>query len=374
MRVSRFDRYILSQLLILFSFFALVLVSIYWVNRAVRLFDELIADGQSAFVFLEFTALGLPNVIRRVLPMSVFAAAVYVTNRLSSESELTVMQATGFSPWRLARPVAYFGLVAGAMMAVMTHFLVPVSLTQLGEREHEISQNATSGLLTEGTFLHPTRGMTFYIRKITPEGELRDVFLSDRRQPDQVITYTASKAYLVGTDTGPKLVMVDGLSQYHDTLEDSLFTTHFEDFTYDIAALMSSSGSHSENLREISTRRLMFEPEAVAEITGDGLPFVLEELHDRFNQPLLIMVSALIGFSTLLVGGYSRFGVWKQIIVAFVLLVFVESVKNAGTDLARSDPALWPAVYLPSLTGAAIVLMLLWLAANPIRWRRKAAS
>ena len=53
-------------------------------------------------MFLEFTALALPNVIRLVLPLSAFAATIYVTNRLSAESELTVMQATGFGPggWR----------------------------------------------------------------------------------------------------------------------------------------------------------------------------------------------------------------------------------------------------------------------------------
>ena len=62
----------LSQLLMLFGFFALILVSVYWVNRAVLLFDQLIADGQSAWVFLEFTALTLPNVIRLVLPMAAF--------------------------------------------------------------------------------------------------------------------------------------------------------------------------------------------------------------------------------------------------------------------------------------------------------------
>ena len=35
--LTRFDRYILSQLMMLFGFFALVLVMVYWVNRAVVL-------------------------------------------------------------------------------------------------------------------------------------------------------------------------------------------------------------------------------------------------------------------------------------------------------------------------------------------------
>jgi len=102
--VARFDRYMLSQLVVMFGFFSLVLVLVYWINRAVVLFDRLIADGQSASVFLEFTALSLPGVIRIALPLSAFAAAVYVTNRMTTESELVVVQATGYSP--LCKPPA----------------------------------------------------------------------------------------------------------------------------------------------------------------------------------------------------------------------------------------------------------------------------
>jgi lipopolysaccharide export system permease protein len=46
--VARFDRYMLSQLMVSFGLFALVLVLVYWINRAVRLFDQIIASGESA--------------------------------------------------------------------------------------------------------------------------------------------------------------------------------------------------------------------------------------------------------------------------------------------------------------------------------------
>ncbi|MDO5606610.1 MAG: LptF/LptG family permease, partial [Paracoccus sp. (in: a-proteobacteria)] len=111
--MNRIDRYILKLMLILFGFFALVLVAVYWVNRAVSLFERLIADGQTALVVLEFTLLTLPLVISVVLPVAAFAATTYGTNRLSGESELVAMQAAGLSPWRLARPVLVFGLLVG---------------------------------------------------------------------------------------------------------------------------------------------------------------------------------------------------------------------------------------------------------------------
>lgn len=153
--VPRFDRYMLSQLMVLFGFFALVLVAVYWVNRAVVLFDRLIADGHSAGVFLEFTALSLPGVIALVLPMASFAAAVYVTNRLMGDSELTVVQATGYSPWRLARPVVLFGLIVAVMMSALTHVLVPASMAQLKEREVEISGSVAHGFCAKGPFCIP---------------------------------------------------------------------------------------------------------------------------------------------------------------------------------------------------------------------------
>ena len=211
--VSKFDRYLLSQLLALFGFFSLVLVAVYWVNRAVGLFDQLIGDGQSALVFLEFSLLTLPNVIRLVLPVSAFAACVYAINRLMQESELVVMQATGFSAFRLARPVLYFGLSVAMMHLVLTHVLVPMSQVRLADRSAEVSENVTARFLNEGRFMHPAAGITLYIRKITPLGELRDIFLSDERDAAQRVVYTAEKALLVRGDNGPNLVMLDGVAQ-----------------------------------------------------------------------------------------------------------------------------------------------------------------
>jgi lipopolysaccharide export system permease protein len=359
-------------MMVLFGFFALILVSIYWINQAVRLFDRLVGDGQSAMVFVEFSLLTLPNVIRLVLPVAAFTGAVYVTNRLSSESELVVMQATGFSPWRLAQPVAVYGGLVAVMMSVLTHVLVPASLEEMKQREAELSQNVTSKLLTEGTFLHPSAGITFYIREITPEGALRDVYLSDRSRPERAMTYTATEAYLVNDDKGTRLVMVDGLSQSYFLDGQRLFTTHFADFTYDISGLLATPGAHSREVRHVGTWELLRARDAIIAETGATPGLIADELHGRFNQPLMALAAALIGFSALLVGGFSRFGVWKQIVGALVLLVLVKLVEGLVTDPVRANAALWPLVYAPTAAGLAMAGALLGWAARPRRrsWRR----
>lgn len=371
----RIDRYILSQLLALFGFFALVLVSVFWINRAVILFDRLIADGQSALVFLEFTALGLPRLITTVMPIATFAAAVYVTNRLNNESELTVLQATGTSPFRLARPVLVFGLIVFSMSSVLYHVLQPLAQNQLGLREAEVSRNATGRLLTEGTFLHPSDAVTFYTGTIDEDGVLRDVFLSDRRNTDEGVIYTAREAYLIRDGEATTLIMVDGLAQRLDNVSNRLATANFVDFSFDISSLVQSGGAQVPIARNLTTFELFTTPwDSLTAISGQSEGVITEEFHTRFARPLFCVVAALIGFCTLLVGGYSRFGVWREVGAAFALLLFIDGIGSTFQKPIRNDPSLWPAMYLPSALGFVFAATMLWVASRPGLLRRQRRS
>jgi len=372
--VRKFDRYILSQLMVMFGFFALVLVSVYWVNNTVKVFDRLISDGHSAAVVLEFTVLTLPNVVRSVLPIAAFGAAVYVTNRLASESELTVMQATGFSPWRLAWPVLVFGVITATMMSLMTHTLVPVSLQQLRDRETDIAKDLYARLLRPGTFLHPAKGITLYIRDISDDGRLSDIFVSDQRNPEVSNIYTAKTAYLMRDTLGTKLAMVNGLVQVLSTENQLLSTTSFDDLSYDISALIKTRTDKTRNIKQIPTGELLRWPDQIAEQTNVSLGRVLQEVHGRFQQPLLCLVAALIGFATLLTAGFSRFGIGRQIVFAIALLVLIKLTESVMIDPVRANPNLWPLIYAPTLVGFLLTLgCLSYVAHPPFRRVAKAA-
>ncbi len=365
--MPRFDRYLLSQLLALFGFFSLVLVAIYWINRAVGLFDQLVGDGQSALVFLEFSLLTLPNVIRLVLPISAFAATVYVINRLTSESELVVMQATGFSAFRLARPVLVFGLIVALMMLVLMHILVPASRGALAMRSAEIAQNASARFLKDGVFLHPADDVTLYIREIVPSGELRDVFLTDDRSASVRVSYTAVRALLVRGDAGPKLVMIDGMVQTLTRADGRLAITRFADVTYDLTGLFSVDPRQGRTLDELGTFDLLAPTDALMTETGEDRAAFLFEGHSRFAQPLLATAAALIGFAALLLGAFSRFGLWRQILFAVLLLILMQLINTATTGIALRDARAWPLAYLAPITGLITATGLLWLAQRPRR-------
>jgi len=282
-----------------------------------------------------------------------------------------VVQASGFSPYRLVRPVLVFGILVAVLVSVLTHFLVPLSISRLNARQAEISENVTARLLTEGQFLHPSEGITFYIREITPAGELRDIFLNDARSATEHVTYTARQALLVRHPTGPKLVMFDGMAQALTLKDQRLATTRFADFAYDIAGLIETNDPAERGIKELSTFELLWpSPAAMAE-TGASRAVMLYEGHGRTSQALLAIVAALVGFSTMMIGGFSRFGLWRQILAAIVALIVLKSVDNAMADAARSDPSMWFLSYGATLLGLVMTFALLWISGRPNLLKRK---
>jgi lipopolysaccharide export system permease protein len=359
--MSKFDRYILSQCFSVYGFFTLVFVLLVWINRAVILFDELIGDGHSAWVFLEFSSLALPSVFAAVLPLSSFAATLYVTNRLSNESELAVMQATGFSPWRLARPFAYFGLLSALFLAVFTLFLAPLAGQKQTYRETELSSDLAAKLLKDGVFQHPADGVTLYIREILATGELKDTYISDRRDPKQSVTHTASTGYLLRQGDRNIVVLSDGQTQNYEKETETLSITQFADWTYDLGSDIFDNAPTKFAISKVPTSTILLTPKLAQQISNRPPAFVNEELHKRLHGPVLAFTTALVGFGAIFVAGFSRFGVGRYMLFGIFILVLMKMIESAVTGPTRTIYELWPLIYAPSIFGLACVcMMLLW--------------
>lgn len=365
--MSRFDRYFFWQLLLLFAFFSLILVGVLWITRSVSLLDKLIADGQSALVFLEFTALTLPSLIQTVVPISVFSAALYVTNRLNRESELTAMLATGASPWRLARAVIAFGIATGLMMAILSNVLRPASLSQLEIREAELSSDVTAGLLQEGSFLHPIEGVTLFIRDIGKDGVLHDVFLSDQRTPGFQTTNLSARAFVVREGERTNLIFLDGMALRRDEAANTLSSTLFDDFSFDLESMLPNEQQFGHSIRAISSRALIQDRAKLRETRGFTDGELTVELHERIAWSTICVAVALIGFATLMLGGFSRFGLWPQLLLAFLLLIVLEGLRGALSPAVLERPSVWPVLYLPTVIGLGLSVVFLRFAGRPLR-------
>ena len=363
--MSRFDRYLFTQYFLMFGFFSLILLFIYWINKAIALFDNLISDGQTFLVFLEFSILTIPPIIPIVAPLAAFAAAIFVTNRLKNDSELTIMQATGFSPLRLSRSIFLFGLVVTIILLIISHYLIPKSNNILLKRQNEVASSLNAKLLKVGSFIHPQNGVTFYIGGISTSGVIEDVFVLDERNKDREIIVTSKSGYLITNNNNPILVLKDGIVQNYDLKSTNLSTIHFQDLSYDLTSWsVKERMSKSKLLLTYSSFDLFKDPELVSILTDSSPIRVLEELHSRILTPLLALIAALIGFSALMMGDYSRFGASKQISVGIVILILIKLSESYGNELMLKSQGNWLALYLPVLIGILIFSFMMLLASN----------
>jgi len=344
-----------------FAIFSLILIGIYWVARAVGLFDTLIGDGQSIGVFVSIITLFLPQVVAIVLPVVSFAAAVYVSNRLHSESEMVIFQAAGFTPFRLARPFLMFGLLVAALASALSHYLVPASIARLEQRQREVSQDVATRLIVGGKFVHPSEDVTFFVRKVEKDGSLVDIFLFDQRPDQRDLTYTAHKAVLLRSDNNARLVMFDGLIQTFDAENLLLTKIQFDQFVFDIGSLAVGSGSGPPQMKDYSTFASLFPTEKMLRDTSASVGRFHLQAFLRLEQPLQSLVYPLIAMAVLMLGSFSRFGVFRQVLGAIALVVALSVIAVPLRDVASNRSSLQWVVFVPDILGLLAVYFMLWI-------------
>jgi lipopolysaccharide export system permease protein len=355
---SLIGKYVVGQILGPFGMFALIFLGVVWLTQSLQVIDTVVNNGQSALVFAEFTMLLLPTVMSMILPVAAFAATLYALNRMFMESEIVVMMSAGMSRLTLARHVSIFGALVMVAMSVVTLYLMPASSTRMRERISDIRADVANALIREGQFIHPAEGVTLYIRRAAPDGQMLGLFVQDDRDPDTRVTYTAESAALVRTEEGPRLVMFNGMAQQLTTSTKALSVLSFEKLVYDLAQLM---GDDEEARRLKPSEHYAWELVAPSDEVLDGRPpdkFVAEG-HEQLSAPLYAVALPLVALACLLGPGFRRRGYGKRLAAAMALGAVTRLAGVAAKSLVSGEADLWPLMYVPPVLGSALALWVL---------------
>ncbi len=356
--MTRLDIYILRQIFGPFLLFVLVFTGVIWLSQSLRVIDTVVNNGQSAKVFLEFTALLLPTVFSIVLPVSALAAVLYATNRLFSDSEVVVLFSAGISGWRLLRPVAIFGGLTVAVLLVITTVLMPVSKRVMQERVSEVRGDVAAAFLREGEFVSPVPQVTIYLRRMGRPGEMLGVFVHDERDPDQIVTYTAERAVLVSAAETPKIVMFDGLAQSKAADPAApVSVLRFERLSYDLGQLSSGERARQQKPSEF------FVPHLLSVGEGETGRYTLGEFraeaHEALSGPLYALALPMLGTALIVGLGFRRQGFAGRIVLAAGAALGLRLLGLAAKSATGAEAALWPLMYLPPLAGIGVALWML---------------
>src|ERR1700720_4794880 len=108
--------------------FLITLVSltvVIWFTQAMRDFDLITSQRQTLLVFIGITGMIIPLLVMMIAPIAVVMAAAHVLNKLSSDSEIIVMNAAGISPWRLLWPLMAAGIAVSILVGAIAAYVSP---------------------------------------------------------------------------------------------------------------------------------------------------------------------------------------------------------------------------------------------------------
>ena len=159
---------------------------------------------------------------------------------------------------------------------------------------------------------------------------------------------------------GTRLVMFDGMAQSLQVADRSLLTTTFDDFAYDLAGLAGTDRRSRRDPREMPTPALLRADAETRALTGADAPTLRQEGHSRFADALAALGLPLLALGFLLIGGYSRFGLWRQVAAAVGTAVLLRLAANVAEATVRSGGAPAWAIYAPALATLALGAALVW--------------
>lgn len=198
-RIKILDRFIINELKPPFFFgifaFSLLLVA---GDLLFDLADLIVERGVPLWIVTKLFIYRLPGVVVLTLPMAMLLASIYCFSKLSSQSELVALKASGVAFQRIVRPLLMVALAVGCAALLLNETIVPLA-DRAAEHvlRYEIARERPS-LLRERLFLREEKegrlSRVIYIEKLLPrsglmegvlvqefnEGSLRRIMLAEK--------------------------------------------------------------------------------------------------------------------------------------------------------------------------------------------------
>jgi lipopolysaccharide export system permease protein len=284
-----------------FGAFTVVLVSltaVIWVTQALRDIDLMTSQGQTILVFVGITGLIIPLLILVIAPIALLIAVAHTLNKMSTDSEIIVMNAAGMPPWLLFRAFMSSALVVSLIVCAISAYFAPKGLRMLRDWLTEVRANVVSTIVQPGRFTSIESGVMIHIRERRTNGQLAGIFLDDRRNPNERITVLAETGELLDNDNGTFLVLQKGIVQRHEVKERDPAMIKFERYAFELSQFAGGPQAVKYSIRERYLWQLMFpDPKDQFYIEQPGQ--FRAELHDRLVAPLYPLAFVVIAFAYL---------------------------------------------------------------------------
>lgn len=294
-RGKKAAQYIFFEMIPSFIVGLIVFVSIILMFQVLRLTDFALNHGVDLKTIAEVIGYICISMLPALFPMSLLFAILLTYGRLSSDSEMVAMKASGMHMGMILAPALVLSTLVGILSAQTSFEIAPWGNRQFEVLYSRLGHSKAAIAVKEGTFSEGFFDMVVYANKVDSEsGTLENVFIYDEREVGAPLTIIAKRGRIVPDPKNPGsnvlLVLEDG-----DIHRKTQTHTKIKFDTYDIRL----SENIQENIREKSAQSLtLSELRETLKKTDlkeeDRLTFQTE-FHKRWAISILCLVFGMIG-------------------------------------------------------------------------------
>lgn len=330
--MKKLNSYIIKQIFIGFALVTFSLLAILWLTQSLRFVQLVTNKGLPLGLFIQITSLLMPRLFSLLSPIAMFAASLFVYNRMLTDRELVVMKSAGISPLRSAIPAIYFGIIISLFNTYMLNIGIPQAEAAFSELEWKIKNDVSHLMFKEGQFTQAQYNLTVFITSHEKDGSMSGILLDDERNPKSKITISAEKGRVVYTDRGPRIILVNGVRQEVNKENKQFSSLAFDRYSVDFGSNTfqqeKEEGVREKNLIELLNAR---DDKSLSEAEANRY---IVEGHKRLINPFYNLLFSLLGCIGLIVGNFNRRGQNKIIGLSILSMIIIQSLELVFENLS----------------------------------------
>jgi lipopolysaccharide export system permease protein len=356
------DVYILRRVLMPLLAAVGIAMAALLMQRLIHLLDLFANRGSPLSIILKMLGNLVPFYLGIALPAALFIGVLYAGSRLSNESELDAMRASGLSLLRLMVPILALAAVLVVISSYLLGWLQPY--TRFGYRAlvHLVTDTQWDSAIERGAFFTGFGDKTILIGDISDGGRtLTKIFVKEKDGAGNSIILTAERGDLKKqADLSLVLSLQNGIRSETSSNGDSTRAMTFDQLDLPLESIAPDPfrprGEKESELTFTELVRFYFNTPDYLDIED-----ITAELHERLVRTVSIFFLPFLAFPV----GISSRRTAKSVrmVVGVLFLIFYYEVLQFGEAMVRRKalgpiPALW----VPCAIFVACSLWLFWVA------------
>jgi len=299
-----------------------VLTCIMWLAQSLRYIDFIANKGVPILLFFKMIFFLLPNMTVIVIPIAVLIGVLFIYNKLTTDHEIIVMQASGVSYWQLAKPALLISLVFTCISYIFTLYFLPMSFRKYRDITMALREKSLTNLVSAGQFNSMGR-YTVYARTRDGQGNFLGLIVYDGTAGEKSITFMAEKGIVFNKQEGGQLLLINGNRQEKDLKTSKPSILYFDRYVIEAKDKSAQTEPAGRFLRayERHIPDLLNPQESLS--PSMRLEFIAAA-SQRLLSPLYTFAFGLLGVCMMLLGSFNRKGRFRKIMMACVIASIIE--------------------------------------------------